>query len=114
MCKAGTLEFCSFIKQVDVDAETAEPSNNLTTDCKEWCKSIGSEATTVEDIIDKKDAVVLKAIQDGIDRANAKSVSRAAKVQKWSIIPRDFSIPGGELGKVIIHLMMRQVLSHLL
>ncbi|XP_071167189.1 long-chain-fatty-acid--CoA ligase ACSBG2-like isoform X3 [Mytilus edulis] len=87
--------------KVDVDTETAEPSNNLTTDCKEWCKSIGSQATTVEDIIDKKDAVVLKAIQDGIDRANAKSVSRAAKVQKWSIIPRDFSIPGGELGPTL-------------
>ncbi|XP_063432642.1 long-chain-fatty-acid--CoA ligase ACSBG2-like isoform X2 [Mytilus trossulus] len=87
--------------KVDVDADTAEPSNNLTRDCKEWCKSIGSEATTVEDIIDKKDAVVLKAIQDGIDRANAKSVSRAAKVQKWSIIPRDFSIPGGELGPTL-------------
>ncbi|XP_052099586.1 long-chain-fatty-acid--CoA ligase ACSBG2-like isoform X2 [Mytilus californianus] len=87
--------------KVDINPDTAEPSNNLTTDCKDWCKSIGSEATTVEDIIDKKDAVVLKAIQDGIDRANAKSVSRAAKVQKWSIIPRDFSIPGGELGPTL-------------
>lgn len=87
--------------KVDINPDTAEPSNNLTTDCKDWCKSIGSEAQTVEDIIDKKDAVVLKAIQDGIDRANAKSVSRAAKVQKWSIIPRDFSIPGGELGPTL-------------
>ena len=88
------------IFQVDVDPNTGEPTGNLTREAKDWCQSIGSTATTVADVIEKKDAIVLRGIQDGIDKANEKSVSRAAKIQKWSIIPKDFSIPGGELGKL--------------
>ena len=84
---------------MEVNPDTGEPSDVLTRDAIDWCRNLGSDAATVPDIIDKKDAAVLKAIQEGIDKANNKSVSRAAKVQKWSIIPRDFSIPGGELGK---------------
>merc|ERR1712210_257050 len=37
-------------------------------------------------------------IQAGIDKANKEAVSNAQRIQKWMIIPRDFSLPGGELG----------------
>jgi long-chain-fatty-acid--CoA ligase ACSBG len=33
----------------------------------------------------------------GIDRANKKAVSNAAKIKAWFFILDDFSIPGGEL-----------------
>jgi hypothetical protein len=34
----------------------------------------------------------------GIDRANKEATSQAQRIQKWMILPRDFSLQGGELG----------------
>ncbi|XP_071117767.1 long-chain-fatty-acid--CoA ligase ACSBG2-like isoform X2 [Haliotis cracherodii] len=84
--------------RTEVDPDTMEPLNQLTSPAMEWCRAEGSTATTVSDILDRPDTAVLKAIQAGIDKANSQAVSRAAKIQKWSILPKDFSIPGGELG----------------
>jgi len=86
---------------VDVDPETMEPSDKLTVAAVDWCRSVGSNANTVQDVLkgpNGPDPKVMKGIQAGIDAANKEAVSNAQKIQKWMIIPRDFSIPGGEIG----------------
>ena len=89
-----------FFMKVDVNPDNLEPTDNLTPLTVDWVKAQGSTSTKVSDILDNKDALVLKAIQQGIDKANERAISRAQKVQKWSLLPRDFSIPGGELGRI--------------
>jgi len=92
--------FCStfLTLAVEVDPDTMQPSSNLTPAALDWCRSVGSNANTVEDILSGPDANVMRGIQKGIDAANREAVSNAQKIQKWMILPRDFSIPGGEIG----------------
>ena len=84
--------------QVDVNQDTQEPSDMLTPSARDWVKSVGSAATTVTEILEPGDRAVLQAIQRGIDLVNSRATSNAQKIQKWSLLPKDFSIPGGELG----------------
>lgn len=76
-----------------------EPKDELTEQAKWWCQAQNHPATSLKEILETKPEAIYKAIQAGIDKANAKSVSRAQKIQKFTILPRDFSIPGGELGE---------------
>lgn len=74
------LNMIFFVTQVDVDADTGEPSDNLTELAVKFCKSLTCEAKTVSEILSSNDEKIMKAIKEGIDRANAKAVSRAQKV----------------------------------
>lgn len=65
----------------------------------EFCRHHGVMASKVSEIINNKEPAIYKVIQEGIDRVNAKATSNAQKVQKWTLLSRDFSISGGELGK---------------
>ena len=55
----------------------------------------------MSDVTDGKDEAVTKAIEAAIKKVNGKSESRAKTIAKFAILPQDFSIPGGELGKFI-------------
>ena len=71
------------------------PTDQLSDEAVKIIKEIGSEAKTYSDAV--KDEKLLKAIDEGIKRANEKAISRAQHVRKWTIIPGDFSVDGGEL-----------------
>ena len=55
--------------------------------------------------------IVEKANLEGINLVDNNSESNAKKVQKWRILRKDFSVPGGELGptlKMKRHMAMKQ------
>ncbi|XP_071387557.1 long-chain-fatty-acid--CoA ligase ACSBG1 [Centroberyx affinis] len=78
--------------------ETMEPTERLSLEAVAYCQQLGSQATKVSDIIGGKDKGVYQAIQEGIDRVNSGATSNAQRIQKWTILTKDFSVSGGELG----------------
>lgn len=82
------------------NAETMEPTEELSLEAVEFCQQQGSQATKVSDIIGGEDKEVYCAIQEGIDRVNSAAISNAQRIQKWTILRKDFSVSGGELGKI--------------
>ncbi|DAA27887.1 long-chain-fatty-acid--CoA ligase ACSBG2 isoform X2 [Bos taurus] len=82
----------------EVDKMTGEPLDTLNLEAIKFCREVGSQATTVSEILDLRDPMVYAAIQKGINAVNQKAISNAQKIQKWVILEKDFSISGGELG----------------
>ncbi|XP_055645433.1 very long-chain-fatty-acid--CoA ligase bubblegum-like, partial [Toxorhynchites rutilus septentrionalis] len=84
-----------------VDLSSGEPKDELAPETIVWLKGLGVEYTKLSQIHAAGPCPkVLQAIQEGIDRANKKAISNAQKIQKFALLPVDFSVPGGELGEL--------------
>ncbi|XP_013191216.2 long-chain-fatty-acid--CoA ligase ACSBG2 isoform X2 [Amyelois transitella] len=84
-----------------VNSDTGEALDELESETKKWVASLGSKATTISEIYNSKDTAVHKAIEEGIKRANKQAISNAQKIQKFAILPADFSLLSGELGPTL-------------
>ncbi|XP_006869083.1 PREDICTED: long-chain-fatty-acid--CoA ligase ACSBG2-like [Chrysochloris asiatica] len=82
----------------EMDPVTGEPLDKLTTEAINFCQRLGSQSSTVAEILEVQDPYVYTAIQKGIDQVNEVAISNAQKIQKWTILEKDFSTVGGELG----------------
>lgn len=87
-----------FTLKCTIDPESMEPTDNLTQEAIRFCNDVGSKSTTVTEIVGQQDQAVYRAIQEGIDKVNSEAVSNAQRIQKWAVLPKDFSILGGEMG----------------
>lgn len=63
-----------------MDPETAEPLDTLAPLAKLAIKELGSDCTTVSDVIKSRDPIVFSAIAEGLERANEAAPSNAQKV----------------------------------
>lgn len=79
--------------------DNGDPTDELSPEALDFCKQHSVTATKVSEIAASKEAAIYNAIQEGIERVNAKATSNAQKVQKWVLVERDFTIGGGELGE---------------
>jgi len=79
----------------ETDKETGGPTDILAEDALFIGRQIGSTAKTLgQAAVDPQWA---KYINDGLKIANSKTASNAQVVQKWKLLPLDFSEKGGEL-----------------
>uniref|UniRef100_T1JBW0 long-chain-fatty-acid--CoA ligase n=1 Tax=Strigamia maritima TaxID=126957 RepID=T1JBW0_STRMM len=85
--------------KTEVDPNTLLPTDELSQQAIAWCESVGSQIKSVSELIHTKDESVMRAIQDGITKYNHyEAISNAQKIQKWIILPEDFSIGNGDFG----------------
>ena len=76
------------------------PTNLLDESAQIWCRSICSELiSTIEEF--EENNQLTENLQNGLNRANDKAIANPHKVQKFAILPKDFSIHGGELGPTL-------------
>lgn len=81
--------------KTELDSNTGAPKDELANETLTWFKSLGVEYKTVKEVLSAGPCPkVLKSIQEGIDRANKYATSNAQKVQKFAILPNDFSTMG--------------------
>ncbi|CAI8030818.1 Long-chain-fatty-acid--CoA ligase ACSBG2 [Geodia barretti] len=84
-----------------MDRVTGGPTDQLSPLARRWMESLGSYSTTVSGVIAGRDKTVFTAITDSLHRANTVAPTNDHKIQKWTLLDRDFSIPGGELGPTL-------------
>ena len=90
--------------KVECDPDTMEPKDELTKNAKDWIQEeCNIKVSTVKEVLTPGEdhEKIMKAIQEGINRVNDQAVSNAQKVQKWTVLPTDFSVPGDELGPTL-------------
>lgn len=81
--------------KTELDLVTQIPSKELTQEAQNYFKKeLGIEIKTSDEAIQNEK--VMKLLQEGIEKANLKAVSRSAVIKKWRVLPMDFSLPGGE------------------
>ncbi|XP_045113271.1 long-chain-fatty-acid--CoA ligase ACSBG2-like isoform X2 [Portunus trituberculatus] len=93
--------------KTDVSEETGEPLDTLSPQCLRMMINLGlpqlhTVTDALRDLEKNPQGVLATAIQEGIHRYNDHhAVSRAQKVQRWMVLPHDFSLPTGELNNTL-------------
>lgn len=81
--------------EIDVDGS---PLNDLDQTTITWLKSFGINFSKLSELLASgPDQKILTKIQESIDFVNAIAISNAQKVQRFAILPCDFSLGSGEL-----------------
>ncbi|KAG5679822.1 hypothetical protein PVAND_009360 [Polypedilum vanderplanki] len=82
--------------------QNGTPTDELADESLTLMKDLGLNYVSLSEILNAgPDKKVLTAIQSAIDRANEKAISRAQKIQKFAILPNDFSLSTGELSSTL-------------
>ena len=94
--------------KTDIDTDTLLPTNGLTAQTQLFLRTVLpallTPIKTVDDFMNAPPAIRTQLdsiLQSAVDGVNERAASRAQRVQYWKVLPRDFSVGGGELGPTL-------------
>lgn len=90
-----------------VGGEEGRILDEFADETNDWLQSIGVTLTCPSQIFSNQHSakdegvenVILSAIWRGIEGANSRALSRAQRIQYFTVLSSDFSTAGGELGR---------------
>ncbi|XP_055372065.1 very long-chain-fatty-acid--CoA ligase bubblegum-like [Condylostylus longicornis] len=86
-----------------IDPENGGILDELEQESLQWMEALNLKYTKLSEVLKSGPCpIVLKSIQDGIDRYNKKAISNVHTIKKFALLPHDFSIITGELGQCLI------------
>uniref|UniRef100_A0A1A9ZH60 long-chain-fatty-acid--CoA ligase n=1 Tax=Glossina pallidipes TaxID=7398 RepID=A0A1A9ZH60_GLOPL len=83
------------------------PLDDLGPDTTLWLNSLGLNYKKLSEILDgsklktKDYERLLKALEAGLTEVNAQALSKAQRIQYFTVLPKDFSVTSGELGPTL-------------
>lgn len=86
---------CLITLKSQPDPTTMLPTDKLLSDVVDQLKANNSKSTTLAEAA--RDPVVQKLIQVALDKSNSKTVSRADTIKKFTVLPNEFTVDGGEM-----------------
>ena len=110
---------CLLTLRVEVDPATMAPTQQLEAGAAAWLKEVSGQqigaltiraavcqvlwcaGTVAELLASPAWPAVEAAISAGIERANDRAVSNVARVKKWKVLQKEFSVEGGELSPTL-------------
>jgi len=94
---------CLLTLKTEIDPDSLCPLPTLSPATLAWLaeKADIRDAINIDDLLGPNYSKLSDAIQLSMDKVNSYATSNAQKVQKWRILKKDFSIPGGELGPTL-------------
>ena len=64
-----------------------------------WLRKRNVKVSAISEMADNPPDSLVLIIQSVIDQVNKNILDQATAIQRWKVLPRDFSIPTGELSK---------------
>ena len=80
-----------------------KPTEKLEKQTAAWVRAVcGRDIETLTELLSSPDwPKVEAAIEAGIEEANSRAVSNVARIKKWKVLSKDFSVDGGELSPTL-------------
>uniref|UniRef100_A0A1A9ZH59 Uncharacterized protein n=1 Tax=Glossina pallidipes TaxID=7398 RepID=A0A1A9ZH59_GLOPL len=91
--------------KTSVDAHSDIPLDDLSPEAVDWFKRLGFHFKYLSEVLNVAKLLqpsiygkIIQALESGLKKANDQALCNSQKVQYFTVLPSDFSVPTGELG----------------